>query len=210
MRIYAIADIHGRDDREKRAIEFASSSDLAIVCGDITHFGPPQRARDFLDRIADKVETFAIPGNCDLWETVDEIKNSKAKSLHAEMIDFKGRTFFGFGGAVPGMIKTVFENAEETVYEELSKVAVERGIMVTHMPPRGHLDHTVHGSDIGSTSVLRVIEEKNPILDICGHVHEGVGTEVFGGTTIVNCSAGYRGYGCYIDIEDDVRVGFLE
>jgi len=212
MRIYAIADIHSREDREKKAIDLASSSDLAIVCGDITHFGPAEHAREFLSRMS--VKTLAIPGNCDPLDVLQAIEASGAVNLHAKAYKFNGCDFYGFGGAIPGMIKTIFETPEDKIYEELSSIAVERGILVTHAPPKGYLDHTFHGFDIGSESVLRIIEEKKPLINVFGHVHEGVGKEELEQTTLINCSAGYKGYGCYVDIEneneEEIRVEFLQ
>lgn len=213
MRIYAIADMHSREDREKKAIDLASSSDLALICGDITHFGPAEHARDFLSRMP--VKTLAIPGNCDPLDVLQAIEASGAINLHAKAHKFNGCDFYGFGGAMPGMIKTIFEIPEEKIYEELSRIAVERGILVTHAPPKGHLDHTFHGFDIGSESILRIIEEKKPVINVFGHVHEAVGKEELEQTTLINCSAGYKGYGCYIDVEtkinrEEIKVEFLQ
>jgi hypothetical protein len=202
MRIYAVADIHSKEEREKKAIELASSSDLAIVCGDITHFGPAEHAKDFLSRMADTVKTLAIPGNCDPYDVLEAIDGSGAINLHKRAFKFNGFDFYGFGGAAPGMIKTIFEIPEEEIYEGLSTIAIDGGILITHVPPYKHLDHTLHGFNIGSKSVLRVINEKRPILNLFGHVHEGAGTDAIGETTLVNCSAGYRGHGCYIDTKD--------
>jgi len=211
MIIYATADLHSREDREAKAIELASSSDAAIVCGDITHFGPAEHATEFLNRMAEVAKTFAIPGNCDPLDVLEAIDRSGAVNLHGKRARFGGYDFYGFGGAIPGMIKTIFESSEDRIYEELSSIATENGIMVTHVPPKGHLDHTLHGFNIGSESVLKILEEKRPVLNVFGHVHEGVGRDVLGSTTLVNCSAGYSGHGCYIrlDKNDDAEVEFI-
>ena len=201
MRIYAVADIHSRGDREKKALDYASSSDLAIICGDITHFGPPDHARQFLDELCSEVRTIAVPGNCDPPEIIGAIEESAAINLHNAALEFGEVFFFGYGGSVPGMIRTIFEIPEETIYEDLKRIAKKGGVMVTHVPPRGHMDLTNFGNRIGSSSVLRIVDEFSPVLHLFGHVHEAAGKERYNGTQLINCSAGHEGYGCYIDLD---------
>jgi hypothetical protein len=215
MRIYAVADIHGKEDRKNRAIALASGSDLAIVCGDMTQFGPAEYAKEFLDEIGEVVKTLALPGNCDEWETTEAIEDSKAENLHNKTLEFMGLTFFGYGGSVPSLsVKTIFENEEERIYADLKNIAQEGSILVTHSPPKGHLDETMHGFNIGSLAILKIIEETKPILNVFGHVHERVGSEKLDDTWLVNCSAGMHGAGCYIDLDVNdkkvVNIEFLE
>ncbi len=200
MRIYAVADLHGKEKRKERAVELASTSDLTIICGDITHFGPAEHAKLFLDKIGKEVKTFALPGNCDEWETIDAIEASRAENLHRNRLEFKGFTFFGYGGSPPSSIKTIFEDTEEEIYGGLKKIAKEGGILCTHAPPRGHLDRAMGSYNIGSSAVLRILDEKRPILNLFGHVHESSGSERYGDTWLINCSAGLKGSGCYVDL----------
>ena len=218
MRIYAIADIHGKEDRKNRAISLASESDLAIICGDMTQFGPANYVREFLDEIT--VKTLALPGNCDEWETIEAIENSKAENIHDKRFEFMGLTFFGYGGSIPSLfVKTIFENEEEKIYSDLKSVTANikggaKCILVTHSPPKGHLDKTMHGLNIGSSAILKIVEKTKPVLNVFGHVHERTGAEEFDNTWFVNCSAGMHGAGCYIDIDINhkkiVNIEFLE
>jgi hypothetical protein len=204
MKIYAVADIHGARERERRAIELASESDLAIVCGDITQFGPPEDAKRFLDKMGDVVKTLALPGNCDEPGTIEAIEASAAKNIHNNRIEFQGFPFFGYSGSSP------FGEEEET-YDSLKRLAKEKGVLCTHAAPKGHLDLTLGGYSIGSGAVLRVIEETKPVLSLFGHVHEGVGSEIYKGSWLVNCSSGWRGNGCYVDLGPGVEgITFLD
>ena len=212
MRIYATADLHGKRDRERRAIDLASSSDLVIVCGDITHFGPADHAKSFCDEIGG-IPTLALPGNCDEWETPGAIERSRAINLHNRTYEFGGFTFYGYGGSAPSFVNTIFENDEERIYADLKKIAIKKGgILCTHAPPKGHLDRTLGGYSIGSFAVLRIVEEESPLLHLFGHVHEGVGKERYQRTCLINCSAGFRGSGCYLDLDSQGvnRVTFLD
>ena len=47
---------------------------------------------------------------------------------------------------------------------------------------------------------MRIVDEKKPILNLFGHVHESVNSERYKETWLVNCSAGWKGSGCYVDL----------
>ena len=48
--------------------------------------------------------------------------------------------------------------------------------------------------------VRELIEEKQPKLLICGHIHEAAGTVKIGETTVVNCSISKTGKGMMIEM----------
>jgi hypothetical protein len=50
-------------------------------------------------------------------------------------------------------------------------------IVLTHGPPRGHLDTTVHDMDVGCPHLLKALKRSRPRLMVCGHIHEGAGAE---------------------------------
>jgi uncharacterized protein len=47
-------------------------------------------------------------------------------------------------------------------------------VPVVHSPPHGHVDGDRH---LGSEAILRAIEDKQPRLVVCGHIHESAGEE---------------------------------
>jgi Icc-related predicted phosphoesterase len=47
-------------------------------------------------------------------------------------------------------------------------------VLVVHSPPKGHVDG---GRHLGSEAILRAVEEKQPRLVVCGHIHESAGEE---------------------------------
>jgi Icc-related predicted phosphoesterase len=59
---------------------------------------------------------------------------------------------------------------------------------------------------VGSTALREFVEQTQPILVVCGHLHESRGVDMLGPTTVVNC--GPAGSGCYAiaEIDDQVRV----
>lgn len=63
-------------------------------------------------------------------------------------------------------------------------------ILITHMPPKGILDHCNNGR-VGSSSLVGIVENIRPAIHIFGHIHE-MGGEIFKsnilGTTFINAS----------------------
>lgn len=48
---------------------------------------------------------------------------------------------------------------------------------ITHGPPYGILDATVHGANVGCESLLAHLPKLRPRLHVFGHIHEGHGVE---------------------------------
>lgn len=63
--------------------------------------------------------------------------------------------------------------------DDLDKVGNGNGItiMVTHGPPKGILDLTTRGENVGCDHLLRAVHQCKPILHCFGHIHEGWGLE---------------------------------
>lgn len=51
-------------------------------------------------------------------------------------------------------------------------------VMVTHGPPRGILDHTIHGESVGCDHLLTAVSRCRPLLHCFGHIHEAWGAEI--------------------------------
>jgi len=203
MRILAITDIHGSESVKYAVREWLDmfKPEIVTISGDITNFGPPSWARKFLDAIP--LPKFAVPGNCDPPNVIEEIKKSKAKCLHFSREKYKDFEFVGLGGSISTPFGTPFELEEEEIYNELKKVIVPRAIIVSHTPAKGHLDSIPsRGSGLGSVSLLRIVKEYQPILFISGHIHESVGVERDGKTVFVNPGPAKNNMCAIIDIPD--------
>ena len=206
MRILAIADVHGAKEARKRVnsqIQEYIPNGL-IVCGDITQFGPPEWAKDFLDSIP--LKTLAIPGNCDPKGVIAAIEESQAIPLHTKRVELSGYTFVGLGGSNSTPFNTPMEFSEEEIFNCLKEIMVEGAVLVVHAPAKGHLDSTSTVSDLGSSSIARIISEFSPPLVISAHIHEARGMEREGRTTYVNPGPASQGYAAVIDLNGDVKV----
>jgi hypothetical protein len=220
MKILAVGDIHG--DYQK-IIKYLKDNkvDLIIITGDITQFGPAELGEEILNEISSfDVPVLAIPGNCDPESIHSKIENSRAVNIHGRSLIIKDIGVCGFGGSNPTPFNTPLEFEEVQIYDEASKlikgIAEEKiSLLVTHAPPYNtKTDLLPSGVHAGSTSIRKIIEEYQPSLNVCGHIHESRGVDRIGKTKIVNPGEISKGYGCLINIddkeEDPVKVEIIE
>jgi Icc-related predicted phosphoesterase len=210
MRILVIADVHGSNSVRKNVQSWVAehTPNIIVVAGDITQFGPPEWAEDFLNSIP--LKTLAIPGNLDPKSVLEAIESSQAIPLHGKKVDVEGYNFVGLGGSNATPFGTPFELSEEEIYEILNEVMVEKAVLVSHAPVQGHLDSTASVEKTGSQALTWIISEFSPIIVISGHIHEARGVEQEGGITYINPGPASQGYGAIIDLEgDEVKVELI-
>lgn len=208
MRILAVGDIHGNYMNVIRYIK-ENPVDLIIVTGDITHFGPPELGEEILNEISSfDIPVLAIPGNCDPINLYGNIDNSNAINIHRRSVTIKNIGICGFGGSNPTPFNTPLEFDEVEIYDQASK-ALETikdhkiTLFVTHAPPFGtKADLLESGDHVGSTGLRKVIDEYQPSINICGHIHEAKTIDELGETIVVNPGMLSEGNACILNIED--------
>ncbi len=209
MKILAMGDIHGQCQKIFRYLQ-KNEVDLIILTGDITHFGPSKLCEDILNEIClFNVPTLAIPGNCDPAGIYKEIENSGAINIHNRTMIIKNIGICGFGGSNPTPFNTPLEFEEMQIYQELEKLMkqIENQqvkILVTHAPPYNtKTDLIPSGDHVGSTGVRKIIEEFQPSLNLCGHIHESIDIDKIGNTIIVNPGEVSQGFASIINITEE-------
>ena len=220
MKILAVGDIHGD---YRKIIKYLENNkvDLIIITGDITQFGPAELGEEILNEISSfDVPVLAIPGNCDPESINGKIENSRALNIHGKNLIIKDIGICGFGGSNPTPFNTPLEFQEVEIYDQASKlvkgIADEKiSLLVTHAPPYGtKTDILPSGEHAGSTSIRKIIEEYQPSLNVCGHIHESMGIDKIGKTQVVNPGEISKGHGCLIHIDDKqkdpVKVDIVE
>lgn len=207
MKILSVADIHGSQYRLNILLDNIKtySPDLAIICGDITQFGPGEIAKNFLNQIP--VETLAVPGNIDTADVGCAIQESNAENIHLKKVVKHEISFVGMGGEAINLTNVIKENGQ---LKSVSEVIDEHTVLVTHVPPYNLQDTVYLGRHIGSKPLLELIDTSHPRLVLCGHVHEDPGMTKYHDTIIVNCSVGKRTEGALIEIDDSITVTILE
>lgn len=189
MKILAFSDVHGDIKKIRELAEKAESEnvDLVIMCGDFTYFDelPPYLIKPFKDK---GKKVLFVPGNHESKQTADFLANMyKIKNLDGDYTIYEDIAFFGFGGGnmPPNIVSD--EDLMYTLRKVNSKIKnVNKKVMVTHLHPSGsRMDKLVPNS--GSKGLKRIIDELQPDLLLCGHIHEASGTEdIIGRTRIIN------------------------
>lgn len=193
LRLLVCSDIHGSENALEMLARVAEQEtfDALVVCGDFTTFGTTEFTKRFLSRF--KLRVLAVPGNCDIPETVAALEERDA-SVHNLRVDIDGIKFYGFGGGMPTSSGMPFEMDEGIIERSLRSVAVPEGVMVTHTPPLGFNDLTKDGRRLGSEGILRVAQEFKPVLACSGHVHEARGRVLSKDTVFLNPGPARKGY----------------
>jgi Icc-related predicted phosphoesterase len=208
MKILAVSDIHGK---YMKIMEYLKKNavDLIILTGDITDFGPSELGEEILNEISSfNIPVLAIPGNCDPVNLHGNIDNSKAINIHGRSVTIKNIGICGFGGSNPTPFNTPLEFDEIEIYDQVHRVMEgikdhKVTLLVTHAPPLNtKTDLLPSGDHVGSESIRKVIEEFQPILNVCGHIHESRAMDEIGKTKVVNPGMLAQGYVCMINIDD--------
>lgn len=212
MKVCVITDIHGHKSSLKKLFDSIDINkfDLLLSCGDITSFGGRNEAKDILD-IIPEINFYTVFGNCDTKEVKEYIETQKI-SLHEKEVKIQDYSIGGFGGSNISPFNTPSEYTEEQIKEGLSKLSFKNMILVTHVPPYGtKLDKIGNGKSIGSPSVRKIIEQKNPLVAISGHVHESRAIDTLGHTKILNPGPLKDGYYGIVELnKEEINISLEE
>jgi uncharacterized protein len=219
LKILAVADLHARIDRLLNLAQGNEDldADLIVVCGDLHNGESEEEARPVVEALSGLGRpVLIVPGNMDprifaarLWEEVGFI------SLHRQAYCYGDYGFIGMGGIVARNGRDPDNPArqyhrEEDVYDNLSRAYEEishtgRKIVIAHQPPFGLLDTLYNGEPSGSHCLRRFLEERQPDLLLCGHIHEGRGIARLGRTLGVNVGELRCGYSALVELSDDMN-----
>jgi len=214
VKILAATDFHGSTkaiDKFAYKIE-EEKADIAIICGDITHFGSLKIAINLLSRLKGiRIPILFVPGNCDP-PSLAGVDLEGIRCIHGSHELIGDLIFFGVGGCPITPFGTPFEMTEDEIASLLMGCPRDlsedqRLILVSHTPPKDtSLDITHLGEHVGSISIRRFVEERKPLAVVCGHIHEARGIDRVGDTIMVNSGAARDGNCAIILVEDKVYV----
>ncbi|KAG5751315.1 hypothetical protein H9Q69_003236 [Fusarium xylarioides] len=165
------------------------NGDILIHAGDLTDSGTVADIQKQLDWLREQPHPVkvVVAGNHDSWFDTKSRHEEDARSgakpnmegLHylesgLTVQKIKGRTVNIFG--VPdipsiGPKEFAFQYTQDK-HPWLSKVPPQTDILITHCPPKHHLD-----LGLGDSNLLREVWRVKPRLHVFGHVHFGYGTE---------------------------------
>lgn len=208
MKILAVSDIHSK---YRKLLDYLKNNhvDLVILTGDITDFGPAELGEEILNEISSfGAPVLAIPGNCDPVNIYGKIDNSNAINIHGRSVVIKDIGICGFGGSNRTPFNTPLEFEEIQIYDEARKAMEEikdqkLTLFITHAPPAGtKTDLIPSGDHVGSKALRKIIEEFQPSINICGHIHEAKAVDKIGKTTVINPGELSEGSACLVEVND--------
>ena len=187
MRVLATADLHGDHEVYRWLVRVSEDMkpDAVILAGDLLGCPDGYRSVEEAQR-ADASEILSIltniqapilfvMGNDDLVEL--ESSSSQFQALHGLRFEMQGFNFVGYQYSLPFM-GGLFEKPEVEIEEDLAALASqidERTVLVSHSPVYGILDIVAMGGHAGSKSLKKVVELKNPLAHVHGHIHSCFG-----------------------------------
>jgi hypothetical protein len=211
MRLLCITDIHGEIRRLEKILAREPRADVLVIGGDFTNFGPPQQAGRMIDAAqAHSPQVLAVAGNCDSPE-IDQLLSDRGISLHGRGVRIGDVGFFGVS-AMPPWRGDMYEFTEDQLDQFLAAgyAQVEGSpklVMVPHAPPRDSgVDRSGSGANVGSTAIRRWVDKVNPVLVVCGHIHEARGQGKIGQAIVVNCGPARDGNYVVAEVGDEVVV----
>ena len=187
MKLLASADLHGDHDIYEWLVGVTKSAgpDVIVLAGDLLDgaarfdtIEDAQRADaheilEILDRVSQPV--LYLMGNDDMVEL--EPHKDSIQSIHNSRVEFGGLNFVGYQYSLPFM-GGIFEKSEDGIRDDLSSIDTlvdDRTVLVTHSPAYGVLDIGILDRHAGSVSIKELIERRNPLLHIHGHIHREFG-----------------------------------
>ena len=209
MKLLALSDLHGDYSHVGSILDKAGDIDAVLIAGDITDFGPDEKALEVLGMF--KVPVLAVPGNCDnpsLLKVLD--KNENTINLHNSSHTIGDLTFIGLGGSNPTPFNTPFELSEKKIGEYVGTLlgrSKGRLILVSHAPPKNTTDKLPHGN-VGSVALERYLGRFD--LIVCGHIHEARGVVRVNGTQVVNPGMASKGRGAVITIGEKINIELID
>jgi len=212
MKLLAFSDIHGAYERVDQIIQAERGADAIIIGGDLTTYGAPEDGEKAIRVFQNSgLPVFAVAGNMDSPEF-----DAKHEALGVS-INAKGRLLgdvgiFGVSASPYTPMRTPYEIAEEEIarraemgWKDISSARWK--VFVPHAPPRNtKLDRIMLGKHVGSTAVRSFVEQHQPNVVVCGHIHEARGIDAIGKSQIVNCGPAGKGYYAVIEIGKDITV----
>lgn len=189
LRVVAISDTHGRH----RKLD-VPEGDLLVHAGDMGAGRDWAELEDFnhwLGLLPHRHKVL-VAGNHDFWfERFPEQAQStitNATYLQDQSFEVEGFKIYGspwqpkFGGWAFNLPRG------ETLAKVWAQIPEDVDLLVTHGPPHGILDRSVHGHLCGCESLATRLTQIQPQRHVFGHIHEAYGEILRGSTYHVNAS----------------------
>jgi len=204
MNLYAVADVHGKKeylDRIERIVR-DWKPDVLVAAGDVATRRDAAAVLDRLDGLS--VPVLLVRGNMDppnLDSLAGRYRNLTSLDGREKIVS--GIPFAGVSGTLPVPFRTRVCLHEDRELENLRGRVRRETVLVAHPPPLGVLDRAFGMFRAGSSGLRDLVLVAEPILYLCGHIHEAAGAERLGRTLVVNAAMGRKRSGALVRLGPD-------
>lgn len=198
--ITLISDTHNRH----RDLPGIGSGDIILHAGDATSRGRGHEIEDFLYWYGnlDFDKKVLVAGNHDFgFEERPEVFADMCGAYGVHYLNDSGVTYRSikiWGSPVqPTFHDWAFNRSPTAIQPHWDKIPYNADILITHGPAYGILDASQRDERVGCPRLLKRIQEVQPRLHVCGHIHEARGHYTKGHTTYINAASLDRYYEPY-------------
>jgi uncharacterized protein len=215
--ILVFSDMHGAANAIPSAKKLLKEGkyDLVAYLGDFSERpgDAESNIRDaslMINVISPLAKFVSLIGNCDT-QKLQAFIEEKGVSLHNRAVLIGKTAIIGWGGSHPTPFNTPSEFSEEIIERSLEKlfleaikIGAERIVLLTHEPPARTSGDKLPFGHVGSESIRRIIEKYQPVVDLCGHIHEAKSVDHIGKTKVINVGPSSKGHFVAISLGDSL------
>ena len=206
VKVVAFSDTHGFHQEAE-----LPDCDIAIFAGDFSGNGQKYQVKSFMEwynRQIQCTQKIFIAGNHDRsfdpkfresfnLDEDDWVERYKARYSNLTYLEDSSVEMFGL--KIWGSPWTPWFHGDRWAFNKQRgdeckaiwrQIPMDTDVIVTHGPIFGKLDYTLRDkSFVGCEDLRHYVEQIEPKLHICGHIHEGYGMDYWGpGTVFVNAA----------------------
>ena len=193
MRLVCISDTHSLH----RRIPNVPDGDVLIHAGDCLGAGTLDNVEDLNDWLGTLPHRhkIVIAGNHD-WvfqEAPEFARGALTNAIYLEDngVEIEGIRFWGSPWTPTFMDWAFMLDRGQAIRNRWKQIPDNTDVLVTHGPPKNIGDEASMGfkcQNVGCVDLLHRIEQLRLKAHIFGHIHEGYGEYILGGTRLVNAS----------------------
>ena len=214
MRLMIISDLHGAVDELLKLESEFKKADAVLFAGDFAKFGEAETGLPALKALCKMHDCiYAVLGNCDEPDFISELEDSDI-NVQGSLVYSEGLVFSGCGGGTKFTGVTPNERSEEEILGDLLPVKNvfsdsqesewNNLILICHNPFFETKTDLAGGKNhVGSKKLRDFIEEVQPLLAVCGHIHESAAADKIGKCTVINPGSLQEGHYATVNLKNE-------
>ncbi|QQG39720.1 MAG: metallophosphoesterase [Candidatus Aenigmatarchaeota archaeon] len=215
MKLLCGSDFHGTLPKSLEKVVKKEKPAAFLYAGDmIPHPWEDGSAEDVAEGIANLgVPAYVVAGNFDDPEflKIVALASPAFHLLGMEKVELNGYTIVGLMDLSLPLVYAFRHLRSDVLKSVLKGCKPERTIIVNHIPPyKTKADFaTAWGfdEDAGDEGLRKIVDDFQPLLIVCGHIHEAKGIYKVGKTTILNTATALS----VVELKDgEAKVKFVK